>query len=153
VSALNRFEKKSLILASEVATRTEVVVRFQDVDAAGIVFFARIFDYVHVAYEEFLSAVGHPLPKVLAERAWAAPLRHAEADYLEPCRFGDRLTVELVAAVVEESEISLGWRLSGPGAADRPKAVAQTVHTFVALPAFSRCPVPAEIAEKLAQLA
>jgi hypothetical protein len=28
--------------------------------------------------------------------------------------------------------------------------VVQTVHTFVSLPSFERCPVPAEIAQKLA---
>lgn len=65
-------------------------VRFQDVDAAGVVFFARYFDLVHDAYAAFLESRGHPLASMFATPAWILPLRHAEADYLRPLRLGDR---------------------------------------------------------------
>lgn len=148
-----RFEKKQLISATTVLSRTQLAVRFQDIDAAGILFFARIFDYAHAGYEHFLAECGHALPEVIRDARWAAPLRHAEADYLAPCRFGDQLSVELVAASVEETEISLGFRLSKvdpPSHASPSVAVVQTVHTFVSLPSFERRPVPPEIVQKLA---
>src|SRR5690606_35065652 len=102
-----RFEKRLLGERKASAFSAEVAVKFQDVDAAGIVFFARFFDYVHGAYEGFLTASGSPLPDVLREKSWAAPLRHAEADYLRPARYGDILLVELVAAHSEPSELAL----------------------------------------------
>lgn len=144
-----RFEKRLLGEREISAFGAEVAVRFQDVDAAGIVFFARFFDYVHGAYEGFLAAAGAPLPEVLREKSWAAPLRHAEADYLRPARYGDILLIELVAAHSEQSEITLGWRATSKGQAGKPCAVVQTVHTFVRPDDFQRISVPQEISQKL----
>lgn len=144
-----RFEKRVVGERKASAFIAEVAVRFQDVDAAGIVFFARFFDYVHVAYEGFLADAGVPLPTVLREGKWAAPLRHAEADYLRPAQFGDVLRIELVLAHLEESEMSLGWRITLKGHEEKPCAIVQTVHTFVHPDDFRRIIVPAEISQKL----
>src|SRR5512145_2250396 len=66
-------------------------VRFQDVDAAGIVFYPRVLEYFSDAFVAFLTANGTRLAEVLRERRWGAPLRHAEADYFKPLRYGDRI--------------------------------------------------------------
>lgn len=144
-----RFEKRVLGERTVSAFRASVAVRFQEVDAAGIVFFARFFDYVHIAYEGFLAEAGLPLSEVLRAGKWAAPLRHAEADYLRPARFGDVLQIDLVAAHLEESEISLGWRVTSKGHEEKPCAIVQTVHTFVRPDDFKRISVPFEISQKL----
>lgn len=144
-----RFEKRVIGERKVCAFGVDVAVRFQDVDAAGIVFFARFFDYVHIAYEGFLAEAGVPLPDVLRDRKWAAPLRHAEADYLRPAKFGDVLRVELVLADLEESEMSLGWRITLDDQAQKPCAIVQTVHTFVHPEDFHRIPMPPEISQKL----
>lgn len=150
---MNRFDKRELSSRAASAHRINLAVRFQDVDAAGIVFFARYFEYVHLAYESFLAEAGHPLAEVIREKKWAAPLKHVEADYFSPLRFGDELGVSLVAAEVQDSEISLGWRLACiRGEDELVCAVAQTVHTFVELPRFVRTPVPASIAAALQKL-
>ncbi|HSC85651.1 MAG TPA: thioesterase family protein [Polyangiaceae bacterium] len=121
----------------------EIQVRFQDVDAAGVAYFARVFDYLHAAYEGLLESVGEPLPAVLAERRWAAPLRHAELDYFLPLRFGDRLTVHVALAHVEPTEITFGYRLED--AEGRVAAVGQTVHTFVDPKTWQRCELPSAL--------
>ncbi len=144
-----RFDKRTLGERKNYAFTEAIPVRFQDVDAAGIVFFARFFDYVHIAYEGFLRDVGLPLPHVLREGSWAAPLRHAEADYLSPARFGDVLVVELVAAHLEDSEMTLGWRVRRQDESGRPCAIVQTVHTFVRPSNFERISLPPEISLKL----
>ena len=147
-----RFDKRELSERNTVAHVTEVPVRFQDVDAAGIVFFARFFDYAHAAYEDFLAAAGHPLPAVLRAKEWAAPLRHAEADYLTPVRFGDHLTIELVAAHLEESEATLGFRVWRSKSDVKPAALVQTVHTFVTAESFERRSIPDDIRRKLSSV-
>jgi YbgC/YbaW family acyl-CoA thioester hydrolase len=114
--------------------------RFQDVDAAGIVFFARVFDYFHDAYAAFLAEGGLPLPEILRARAWAAPLRRAEADYLSPIRFGDPLEVALVHADWEASTLSVGYRVSTPGS--KTAAVGVTQHVIVDVASFSRIEPP-----------
>lgn len=124
--------------------RTEV--RFQDVDAAGFVFFARVLDYFHDAYVAWLGVLGQPLNQVLAEQRWAAPLKHASADYLRPLRFGDQITVEIGPVRLEDSELTVGYRLC---CGDGLHCVGQTVHVFVSPSTFKRVPPPAELQARL----
>jgi len=145
-------DKKELSAAKTYAFEACCPVRFQHVDAAGVVFFARYFEYVHEAYEGFLSAAGTPLSRVLKEQSWAAPLSHVEADYFRPLRLGDELHVQLVAAAVDGSKLTLGWRL-----VIKPKpetqhvvAVVQSVHTFVKMDDFSRTAIPDAILQAIA---
>ena len=88
-------------------------VRFQDVDAAGIVFYPRILEYFHDAYVGFLASVDLPLPRVLAEQTFIAPVRRANAEFLRPMRFGDPIDVGLVCAVFVGSSLTLGYRIAG----------------------------------------
>jgi 1,4-dihydroxy-2-naphthoyl-CoA hydrolase len=139
-----RFERAVLLERREHAFREARLVRFQDVDAAGIIFFVRVLEYFHDAYVSFLERAGHPLHIVLADRRWAAPLRHAEADYLSPLRFGDGVEVALAVAHIEASEVTLGWRLEKlPD--QRLAAIGQTVHTFVDPATFERVGIPSEL--------
>jgi len=140
-------DRKQLFEAGPPLFQISVDVRFQDIDAAGIVFFARIFDYAHLAYERFLAKCGYPLAVVLREGQFAAPLRHAEADYRAPLRYGDELTIELSVALVADSEITLGFRVVRADA--KVCAVVQTVHTFVSPADFQRRSVPSAIVQAL----
>lgn len=146
-----RFDKKELTATQGEISVSEIPVRFQDVDAAGVVFFGRFFDYVHQAYEEFLASTGESLAEVLAKRGWAAPLKHVEADYFSPLIYGDVVRVRLVAAVVDTSEIHLGWcleKLTKDGK-KRTSAALQTLHAFVSLPDFQKIPVPSNVVAAL----
>jgi 1,4-dihydroxy-2-naphthoyl-CoA hydrolase len=147
---MHRFDRAVLRTKAESSFEFSQTVRFQDVDAAGLLFFARYLDYVHDAYVSFLEKMGEPLPAVLAKRAWAAPLRHAECDYVAPVRFGDEIVVRLVAAHVEPTEMALGFRLEVKGV--RTVALAQTVHTFIDLATLERRKVPESLAEALGSL-
>ena len=104
--------------------------RFQDVDAAGIVFYPRIVEYFHDAYVELLSAGGCALDQVLAEKAWIAPIRDVQARFLKPIRFGDRLEVAVVRAALEGSELRVGYRVQS-AVEKAAMAIGQTSHVFV----------------------
>jgi YbgC/YbaW family acyl-CoA thioester hydrolase len=147
---MHHFDRRELRDSSGSLFMDGIVVRFQDVDAAGVVFFARLFDYAHAAYEGLLESAGLPLPEVLKTRAWAAPLRHAEADYLVPLFFGDQLSVHVALAHVEETEICLGFRVEKADGV--VAAVLQTVHTFLDVETKRRRAVPAELVELLSGL-
>jgi len=139
-----RFERDALRLPSANAFTRERPIRFQDVDAAGIIFYPRALELCHDVYVEFLSDVGFPLHESL-EGPWIAPIRHAEADYLRPLRFGDSVEIALVAAhlgpAAPPSEATIGYRISS--LADGEVAiVAQTVHTFLDRETFRRAAIP-----------
>jgi 1,4-dihydroxy-2-naphthoyl-CoA hydrolase len=117
----------------------ERIVAFQDVDAAGIVFFARVFDYFHDAYVAFLRARDVPLETALQDGSWVAPLRHAAADYRRPLRFGDPITVSLVRIDLEETEYRVIYRIE---TSDGLACEGETVHVSVDPATFRRSAIP-----------
>lgn len=126
-------------------------VRFHEIDAAGIVFFARVLDYVHDNYCEYLDAVGHGLPAVLEAGEWAAPIGHVEVDYFEPLRFGDELQLVIAKAHIDGSRLSLAHQIRKV-ASGRVACVAQTVHVFVSRREFRPIPIPEALLLELAKL-
>lgn len=124
-------------------------VRFQDVDAAGIVFYTRIQEYFHDAYVAFLADSGFELPQVLEEASFLAPIRHAEADYLRPVRFGVRYDVKLVQGHTNESEATIAYRFESQAGLH---AFGQTVHAFVDPKSFKRCPMPEALGARIRDL-
>lgn len=115
------------------------VVRFQEVDAAGIVFYARTFDYFHDAYVELLRERGAPLEAALRDGSWVAPLTRAEAEYLRPLRFGDAIDVSLVRIDVGDTDYTIGYRIELDG---EIACVGRTRHVSVDPATFRRAPVP-----------
>ena len=147
--AAHRFTREQL-LEAPVGFTLPMSVRFQDVDAFGIVFYPQVQAYCHDAYVQFLSQHQCPLHKALTDKSWAAPLVHAEADYLKPLRFGDAILVQLVAAVQQGSVVTLGFRINRDSG--EPVAVAQTAHVFVDPTTFARVAPPARMLAALATL-
>ncbi len=90
-------------------------VRFADTDAAGVAYFARLFDWCHAAYEEALQAAGVPLPEFFGGRSIAVPIVHAEADYRAPLRVGDRLHIHLQPHPRSESSFEICYRVEREG--------------------------------------
>ena len=129
------------------------VVRFQDVDAAGIVFFPRFYEYFHDTYVELLSACGFDLPARLDEGVWGMPLVHAEADFLRPLRFGDAICVEVVALRESERSVAFGFRVRREGGAKSGEvcAVGETVHAFLERASMRSCPMPPSFRDVLSR--
>ena len=92
---------------------TTHTVRFAEIDAAGIAFFSRIYEWSHFAYEEALASVVLPLMELLESSEVMMPLVHSEADYKAPCRLGDELSIEVV--IVSSTQRSVTWRFTFTG--------------------------------------
>jgi YbgC/YbaW family acyl-CoA thioester hydrolase len=122
-------------------------VRFQEVDAAGTIYYSRIFEYFGDVYVELLERDGLSVPKVMSQKEWFAPLVHAEADYLGPMRFGDVVDVAIARVECGKSSATIGYRISGKGG--RALAVGHTVHVFVDGATFRPCPIPADVRRAL----
>ncbi len=124
------------------------IVRFQDCDPAGIVYFARAFEFAHQAFEDCLAAGGMPLADAIANADWAMPLVHAEADYRAPMRFGDALRVLVRVDGHSEGSLQFGFEILGVED-DRVRARVQHVHAAVDRATFRRRPLPDAILEVL----
>jgi len=90
---------------------TQIQVRFGDVDPAGIVYFPKIYDYVHQAFEEVWDVhVGKRYYHLIGEERIGFPLVHSEVDFKSPLRFGDRPIVKISCFRLGRSSIGLHYR-------------------------------------------
>jgi 1,4-dihydroxy-2-naphthoyl-CoA hydrolase len=138
---MHRFDREELKLSRAHAFVDPRAIRFQDIDAAGIIFYPRVLEMFHDAYAAFLALAGTPLREVMSHDTWIAPVRHAEADYFKPLRLGDEVRVEISRAHVSETETTLGYRVAR-AATEEVCVVGQVVHTFVDRGTFKRIAIP-----------
>ena len=136
------FSVDTLKTLSEPLFALRMKVRFQDVDAAGTVFFPRIIEYFADAYAALLETGGVDWPAVITKGEWVAPLAHAEADYFLPLRFGDAIAVEIAGAALGSTSLTVGYRITAQRDRTRIHAIGQTVHVFVDGKTFRPRPIP-----------
>jgi 1,4-dihydroxy-2-naphthoyl-CoA hydrolase len=120
-------------------------VRFQDIDAAGIVFFAKFFEIFHDVYVDWLAHHSIDLAKAIASASWLAPLVHAEADYKNPLRFGDHTSVEISAVHAKERSLTVEYTIRDATSPNKIYATGKTAHAFVDRTTMRPCPIPDEI--------
>lgn len=145
------FSKDELLSASTFYYSKLWKVRLQDVDAAGIVFFARIFEACHDVYIDFLQAQGSWFSENLRSLKIFSPMIHAEADFLKPLRFLDEVEVRIVKIHVTDRKYMFGYRLVKKENQE-VIAIAQTFHVFVDPTRFERIPMPMEAREQLEKI-
>jgi len=89
---------------------TQQRVRFGHVDPAGIVYFPRIYDYFHEAFEELFDVhVGVKYYEMLLEDRIGFPLVHSEANFNGPLKFGDRPLVRVTCFKLGETSLGLHY--------------------------------------------
>ncbi|MBK6690947.1 MAG: acyl-CoA thioesterase [Myxococcales bacterium] len=84
-------------------------VHFEDVDAAGIVFFARYLNYCHEAMEAFFGPLEGGYERLITERHIGLPAVHVEVDYRGPLRYGDQVTLHVTIPHVGRSSTKLKY--------------------------------------------
>lgn len=129
-----------------------VTARFHHVDRVGIVFFARVYEYAHVCFEEALTEAFGRVGDPFVAGGFAMPLVHTEADHRKPIHHGDRLLVELSVEQRTARSLTLRYRIRGVDGSDDERAVVRMVHAFVKLPSFEPTTVRPEIEDALRRI-
>jgi 4-hydroxybenzoyl-CoA thioesterase len=87
-------------------------VRFDEVDAAGIVYFARFFSWCHDALEAMLEGIEGGYRGLVNGRRLGLPAVHVEADYVAPLRFGDAVRIAATVERIGTSSIAVRFDLA-----------------------------------------
>lgn len=127
-------------------TRT---IRFQDTDAAGVVYFANVLAMCHEAYEESLAASGINLKSFFSNPAVAFPIVHASVDFIRPMFCGDKLLIQLTPKFLTDNEFEISYQIVA--AADKVVAQAITKHVCIDAARRTRIQLPEEISQWLVQ--
>ncbi|OUL18505.1 1,4-dihydroxy-2-naphthoyl-CoA hydrolase [Nostoc sp. RF31YmG] len=117
-------------------------VRFQDTDAAGVVYFANILGICHEAYEESLEAVGIDLKAFFSNPSVAFPIVHANVDFLRPIFCGDKLLVSLMPQKLGGEKFEIAYEIF---IAEVIVAKAITRHVCIDAASRSKQELPVEI--------
>ncbi|MEG3977182.1 thioesterase family protein [Microcoleus sp. herbarium8] len=106
-------------------------VRFQDTDAAGVVYFANVLAMCHEAYEASLAASGINLKAFFSNREAALPVIHATVDFYRPMFAGDLLIIQLTPKQIAGDEFEIAYQVFSGEVAGRSAAKALTKHVCI----------------------
>lgn len=87
-------------------------VRFEDVDAAGIVFFGNFLRYCHEAMEALFSGAEGGYVGLITRRKIGFPAVKVEAQYASPLRYGDVAKIAVTAPRLGTTSATLRYVLS-----------------------------------------
>ncbi len=100
-------------------------VYFAETDAAGVVYFAHLFQFCHEAYEASLAAAGIDLYSFFCQPELGFPIRETQAKFYRPMVCGDQLKIELTPQLRSDHEYHIEYRVLRD---DRLVAEARTHH-------------------------
>ncbi len=128
--------------------KTKRKINFYDCDPAGILFFARIYELCHSAYEELISNFN------LKEDYWSnneyvVPILNSEAHYHQPIKYGETITIEITVIELKASSFELEYHCLN--SKEEECTVVRTVHIFVDKASWKKCEMKKEIRDGLAK--
>ncbi|WP_016950294.1 thioesterase family protein [Anabaena sp. PCC 7108] len=88
------------------------VVRFQDTDAAGVVYFANVLGICHEAYEESLISLDINLKTFFTNPSLAFPIVHTNVDFFSPMYCGDKLMIRLLPQKISVDKFEINYEIT-----------------------------------------
>jgi len=115
--------------------RFERPVRFEDTDAGGVVYFAKVLAFCHEAYEASLEASGINLKTFFSGVGVAVPIVHAAVDFWRPMYCGDRLQFHLTPTLIAPSRFEVQYQIYLPA---ETRAISQALTRHACIHAKTR---------------
>ncbi len=119
-------------------------VRFEEVDAAGILFSAHFLAYAHEAMELLFAALPGGYPGLIIERRIGFPGVKTECGYTAPLRYGQMAVIEGSVERLGNRSVDLSFAISRKS---DDAAVATVRHTVVVtdLQTLKSCDMPEDV--------
>jgi 4-hydroxybenzoyl-CoA thioesterase len=119
-------------------------VRFEDIDAAGILFFARFLNYCHDAMERLFDGLPGGYVDLITRRRIGFPAVHVDAEFHAPLRFGDVAHIETSVTKVGTSSCTFRYVLTR-GRDGLHVATIRHVTVSTDLDAVKKVPLPPDV--------
>jgi YbgC/YbaW family acyl-CoA thioester hydrolase len=126
---------------------TTILVRFGDLDAAGIAYYPNLVNFLHEAFEDFFAGhVGRPYPEVFRE-GLGFPTVKVEMEFLSPVHYGDHVQIDVTVEKIGRSSVKVRYEGSVQG---RPVFRARNTAVVVDMATFKSTPLPEWLRERFA---
>ena len=89
-----------------------VQVYYEDTDAGGVVYYANYIKFMDRSRTEWLRSLGFEQDALMQDPGVMFAVKHAEADYLRPARFNDRLQVSSQLAGMGRANMVIRHQIS-----------------------------------------
>ncbi|MBF2065143.1 MAG: acyl-CoA thioesterase [Calothrix sp. C42_A2020_038] len=86
-------------------------VRFEETDAAGVVYFSNVLKICHETYEESLEASGIIIKDFFSKSLLIYPIIHASVDFFRPISCGDKLKIRLIPQKLSEDKFEIDYEI------------------------------------------
>ena len=125
--------------------KTSILVRFGDLDAAGIAYYPNLVNFLHEAFEDFFRGhVGRSFPDVYAEGI-SFPAVKLEMEFVSPVRYGDSVDVDVAVERIGRSSVQVRYEGAVKG---RPVFHARNTVVVVDMKTFRPVPLPDWLRER-----
>jgi 4-hydroxybenzoyl-CoA thioesterase len=125
-------------------------VRFEEVDAAQIVFFPRFFGYCHEAMEALFDEIEGGYVHLVRDRKIGVPAVHVACDFKHPLRYGDVARIEASVATLGNTSVTFRYAITNRANAV-PVASIDHVCVVSDLTALKGIPIPLDVRTALAR--
>ena len=121
-------------------------IQLYHTDAAGVLFYSKIFDLAFNAFDSLLEKCGVSVAHIIHESDFSMPFVRAEADYMAPLTVGDVVTIRIIVEKIGETSFVLNYEMTKDGA---PAARVKTVHVTISKTTLEKIPLPSDIRQGL----
>jgi 1,4-dihydroxy-2-naphthoyl-CoA hydrolase len=122
-------------------------VYLADTDAAGRIFYSRLLEILHEAYEEFLEEIGFSLSSILKANTLSLPITHVEIDFYSPISLGSTLKIKLKTHEIRQHSFCINYLIDSSD--KNHVAWALTVHTAISNQSGEKIALPDDFKHQL----
>lgn len=126
--------------------QTKRTVEFSMCDNEGILFFSRIFELFHSAYEEYI-VTSDLSSNYFDHNTFAIPLLKTEVEFKSPIRLHETIKIFIEVSGIKGSSFELTTHFLD--LEDMQKAIVKSIHVFVEKDGFQKCEIPKEFRSML----
>jgi 1,4-dihydroxy-2-naphthoyl-CoA hydrolase len=113
-------------------------IRFQETDAAGVVYFANVLIICHAAYEAALDEYGISLRSFFQGDDVAVPIVHANVDFKQPMFCGDHIAIGLTPQKLNDNSFEIHYQLRLASDHNPARCLAQALTRHVCIDRHQR---------------
>lgn len=126
------------------------LIRFSDVDPAGIAYYPRIHNIIHEAFEDLWEEyIGVRYYYLIQGEKIGFPMIHTEIDFKAPLRFGERALIRVNAFHIGRSSLGLRYLIETRG---ETAVDARTTTVCTDLDSMHSCAIPPAYRQRFEQI-
>ena len=122
------------------------IIRVQDTDATGVLYFANQLQIGLEAFEDFLCTQGFSIGEMIKKRHYLLPIVHAEADFFAPIHVSDALELTLTFPRVGTTSFTHASEVFRQG---EKVGTVEIVHVVYCPEKEKGIPIPRELENKI----